>query len=55
MCSQRCHITNVGIYGKNAERFLSLRPSYTKKNNHTHRYKFEMNEIEDKLNVNIFQ
>ena len=27
MCSQRRHITDVEIYGKNAERFLSLRPS----------------------------
>ena len=28
MCSQRRHITDVEIYGKNAERFLSLRPSF---------------------------
>lgn len=29
MCSQRRHITDVEIYGKNAERFLSLRPSFS--------------------------
>ncbi len=33
MCSQRRHITDVEIYGKNAERFLSLRPSFASKNN----------------------
>jgi len=33
MCSQRRHITDVEIYGKNAERFLSLRPSFETKNN----------------------
>ncbi|CAM4917867.1 unnamed protein product, partial [Rotaria socialis] len=32
MCSQRRHITDVEIYGKNAERFLSLRPSFSSKN-----------------------
>ncbi|CAF3378729.1 unnamed protein product [Rotaria sp. Silwood1] len=32
MCSQRRHITDVEIYGKNAERFLSLRPSFSNKN-----------------------
>lgn len=32
MCSQRRHITDVEIYGKNAERFLSLRPSFSTKN-----------------------
>ena len=31
MCSQRRHITDVEIYGKNAERFLSLRPSFATK------------------------
>ncbi len=35
MCSQRRHITDVEIYGKNAERFLLLRPSFSNKNNHT--------------------
>jgi hypothetical protein len=33
MCSQRRHITDVEIYGKNAERFLSLRPSFSNKTN----------------------
>ncbi|CAF1069854.1 unnamed protein product [Adineta ricciae] len=33
MCSQRRHITDVEIYGKNAERFLSLRPSFSKDSN----------------------
>lgn len=32
MHSQRRHITDVEIYGKNAERFLSLAPSFTSKN-----------------------
>ncbi|CAF4605719.1 unnamed protein product, partial [Rotaria sp. Silwood2] len=32
MCSQRRHISDVEIYGKNAERFLSLRPSFSNKN-----------------------
>ncbi|CAF0775029.1 unnamed protein product [Rotaria sordida] len=32
MCSQRRHITDVEIYGKNAERFLALRPSVSNKN-----------------------
>jgi hypothetical protein len=31
MCSQRRHITDVEIYGKNAERFLLLRPSFSNK------------------------
>jgi hypothetical protein len=38
MFSQRRHITEVEIYGKNAERFLLLRPSFTNKNNNTDRY-----------------
>ncbi|CAF3564829.1 unnamed protein product [Rotaria socialis] len=33
MCSQRRHITNVEIYGKNAEKFLTLRPSFANKTN----------------------
>lgn len=40
LLSQRRHITDIEIYGKNAERFLSLRPSFTNKNdnnNHTDR------------------
>ena len=45
MHSQRRHITDVEIYGKNAERFLSLRPSFT---NNTDKYeeKFNLNSIE---------
>lgn len=35
MCSQRRHITDVEIYGKNAERFLSLRPSFSTKNSNS--------------------
>ena len=39
MCSQRRHITDVEIYGRNAERFLSLRPVFantaTMNNNNT--------------------
>ncbi|CAF4498014.1 unnamed protein product [Rotaria socialis] len=33
MCSQRRHITDVEIYGKNAEKFLTLRPSFANKTN----------------------
>ncbi|CAF0915175.1 unnamed protein product [Rotaria sp. Silwood1] len=33
MCSQRRHITDMEIYGKNAEKFLTLRPSFANKNN----------------------
>ncbi|CAF1202935.1 unnamed protein product [Rotaria magnacalcarata] len=33
MCSQRRHIGDVEIYGKNAEKFLTLRPSFTNKTN----------------------
>ncbi len=36
MLSQRRHITDVEIYGKNAERFLSLRPLFTNKNDNEH-------------------
>ncbi|CAF2691561.1 unnamed protein product [Rotaria sp. Silwood2] len=35
MCSQRRHITDMEIYGKNAEKFLTLRPSFANKNNNT--------------------
>ena len=41
MCSQRCHITNVETYEKNAERFLALRPSFMNKNHHVDRYEFD--------------
>lgn len=37
MCSQRRHITDVEIYGKNAEKFLTLRPSFTNKINNNDR------------------
>ncbi len=40
MWSQRRHITDVEIYGKNAERFLSLRPSFENKNDKSDRYEF---------------
>ncbi len=43
MWSQRRHITDVEIYGKNAERFLSLRPSFENKNDKSDRY--ECNEL----------
>ncbi|CAF1111726.1 unnamed protein product [Rotaria sordida] len=35
MCSQRRHITDVEIYGKNAEKFRTLRPSFSNKTNNT--------------------
>lgn len=38
MCSQRRYITDVEIYGKNAERFLSLRHSGVETNESTDRY-----------------
>jgi hypothetical protein len=47
MCSQRRHITDVEIYGKNAERFLLLRPSFSNKNINTDkqvRVSFDQNE-----------
>lgn len=38
MWSQRRHITNMEIYGKNAEKFLALRPSFINKNDNSDRY-----------------
>ncbi|CAF1145980.1 unnamed protein product [Adineta steineri] len=35
MLSQRRHITDVEIYGKNAEKFLTLRPSFSNRNDNT--------------------
>lgn len=41
MCSQRRHITDVEIYGKNAERFLALRSSFSNPNSSTdQRYEY---------------
>jgi hypothetical protein len=50
MCSQRRHITDVEIYGKNAERFLSLRPSFSNTNNTANRY-----ENKQKLNMKDYR
>ncbi|CAF3663299.1 unnamed protein product [Adineta steineri] len=54
MCSQRRHITDVEIYGKNAERFLSLRPTLSKdsnENSQSKQVRVSFNQINDSSNT----
>ncbi|UJR16017.1 hypothetical protein I4U23_002931 [Adineta vaga] len=54
MCSQRRHITDVEIYGKNAERFLSLRPSFSKdsnENSQSKQVRVSFNQNDDSSNA----